>query len=1760
MDEEWLKNIVVQSGMSPDDLIEEIKKLKDVIDVPVSRELSSETLENDSPQKGANSGHYNGVELPKKSVSNPSIFQAMIGKGENGVKSPGPAKTEDEIKIGALPESSSTVIYSDKMPSEFSICEDVRVEQVTSNLCNEKYNGCRENSSNTESRQRRKRGTDSEREVEYSKKARLEEPRTSDCGVTNSEEKTHNEPQIPSVLRSLKIEERQQEKKSENSEECQEGEVVVNHKRLGGIDSSVGGDVVTTHSEYETSAAICDADSKSVSHKTALNCPRRISPNVLAALKIKEKYIKYQRSKDPAEKCDIEENDFGGNPEHIRDQILLQLQLLRSKKSSEFSKNISYRSILDNDVLSTSSKERYPRKYVKYPCIRNGVKENNVASDNGEKTMRIGESLNDVEGPGECHISSQNETSCIDRNSTCEAGTAGLSAIHKIKPTKTTDITKIKGWKNKFFWSSPEKKETANLNPGEETPASASASASASEKQEVPEETKNNPHGSTDDTIAAVSESQDSVPSSAFCSSNLDGFLKDSANLQISFDIPKLDRGEKNSEDTKEDDLGKYVASPPQALNNGRSLHDLYWTRTVAQRRRIWGLKKNVPGNREKDAVAKPRTLAEKRKLLHQDNEMTLSKKSFSIKPEDTVRCGNSGNDDLKHSFVSYRGKKLKVPTYTDNDIICHVKGLYSARDYVYVPKKQFAKSRPSIFRYTRFNQEDTIKYKPGPLCMKANLQEKSGDWKTLVVGLPPVYLDIFPEVGKPIHPKLRHLLPMDGEDISEKRAEFATSVISKQSVSIAVPYKNRQDKFVLREKVTRGSKIGEIKELEYDNVDDVVKDVVGKMINYVETKEIASEIFQRESDGPSTLNKDLYVDAEDDKKKNNAVKKRKIKTNYELKRLNVKVIEVNLEEHDEAVKCNNEFCRMGCVCKSLATTSSLISYHCGVPECMFKCTCNYNKKNRGNLKVTLPIGIDVLSETAVSRLEVEAKRNLAKVEKEFTQTVIRANNQTIIVGGRTNRQRRTSKLPKKYTDFIEDSENLYGNSLHKSSIDNKDENKHRATETKTCKVWLTRLNLDQIVPFCLVHNLHQCHCNYKSEFNFEHLSESMSKKISATKLQDLDGDGCSRTKGIPTDYYLIRNKTEKFIHTRNRKLTKQYNLFVQNSMLDVKDNLNLPYMKQRSDDSDTEVIIVSPPMDYKSNRRKQELKVRDDECLSSTKDFPTEKYSITKVNVQRKYKKCVTNVTVFGNTISPIKKSNEVVEIEEVPNDSAKTSPVKSKSVTPNTNFTNVQDLLEPSEPIRKQLTLMCGKKAAHFKLVSWTNLLAQHQQNQLQIWYSRNYKPTKIIIADGNTRPKYFYNIKKYIYLEKESSLKDELITWLIKGQLPNDKRNLDIHVVLQNMRLYFEICGICEKQIAQTPENMLVSIVPSAVTPSKTSPAEVNKNVVITQNHDKICLTNKITFTKLKCSIQHLESVLEMNGPNGARIQIEANLPIISQTCLWRMMHLNSNFSVLKLDRNSYAIKYSDLLKVSHMSAGSTTTIMLKTSEICKGYLHPDYGIYASPNAADKIFVGPYYQGETHDITTYRYANRQLMKTELFCRMSGHEPRKTDVWLKLVKSEKIQTIDLTECDSENEDTKGADRLGTSNVTTNDTDEVSENDMIQDSIPSVLNNVNNAPNLSIAERDYEWCSINHNLNRIETLATEGEYLINDNEYTPAVDERNLSTYTKNYCISNVPFLGYLVLYRKKDDAFLLIWPIHNAPLLFHHLKDVRTWIERYV
>lgn len=127
--------------------------------------------------------------------------------------------------------------------------------------------------------------------------------------------------------------------------------------------------------------------------------------------------------------------------------------------------------------------------------------------------------------------------------------------------------------------------------------------------------------------------------------------------------------------------------------------------------------------------------------------------------------------------------------------------------------------------------------------------------------------------------------------------------------------------------------------------------------------------------------------------------------------------------------------------------------------------------------------------------LRRKATARLARMEKEFTSTVVLTENETLLINETNNdKKRRCTKAPKRY-EYLDSDDEPRMNSPKKTALTTIDNEKNLAVEIKEirepfyvqenvleqmkhCTVSLVKLeDMENVAPWCMVHHLYKCFC-----------------------------------------------------------------------------------------------------------------------------------------------------------------------------------------------------------------------------------------------------------------------------------------------------------------------------------------------------------------------------------------------------------------------------------------------------------------------------------------------------------------------------------------------------------------------------------------------------------------------------------------------------------------------------------------------------------
>ncbi|KAH8389726.1 hypothetical protein KR200_000434 [Drosophila serrata] len=457
--------------------------------------------------------------------------------------------------------------------------------------------------------------------------------------------------------------------------------------------------------------------------------------------------------------------------------------------------------------------------------------------------------------------------------------------------------------------------------------------------------------------------------------------------------------------------------------------------------------------------------------------------------------------------------------------------------------------------------------FRPCPLSKKPLQRPLDDDTAALllaggsmaVVSMPNVQLDVMPEVGRPLDEiakrYLQHILPH--HDITREWAEFSVSTLQqppacmkdaeeqaaltpagrRKSFTFVIPYLNDRNHILVRRVVDRSEELdasfNELPEklqeftfrqklpLEADSDLLACADMINDMINTVAIScsensfisedpdaAIENSIRDRSSELGSTK-EESGKEAEKLGGKSKRLPNKQKRLANELRRLNATIIDAAARNTDANKPCMKDHCQMGCLCASLAGTELPLRDHCSRPECVLECGCLGTDQARV-MRVEAADGHGISNDEAYN-LRRKATARLAKMEKDFTSTLVLCDNATLLINeSQGDKKRRCTKAPKRYEDF--DDTDMFEEEVEVVSPTSKKQKKLAAAaaaaataaaaaaanakitspvlkerctvndtdlaQLKHCFVGLRRLqDIDNLATFCMTHQLYNCFC-----------------------------------------------------------------------------------------------------------------------------------------------------------------------------------------------------------------------------------------------------------------------------------------------------------------------------------------------------------------------------------------------------------------------------------------------------------------------------------------------------------------------------------------------------------------------------------------------------------------------------------------------------------------------------------------------------------
>ncbi|KAJ2950523.1 hypothetical protein O0L34_g8767 [Tuta absoluta] len=461
--------------------------------------------------------------------------------------------------------------------------------------------------------------------------------------------------------------------------------------------------------------------------------------------------------------------------------------------------------------------------------------------------------------------------------------------------------------------------------------------------------------------------------------------------------------------------------------------------------------------------------------------------------------------------YVLWNGKRIRVNGSKGgkNTFLCN----YDLAN-IKKPIKKETKRKSLITKKGLLQNSVAVKFKPGPLSRKKSLDDsfqKYNVGKTELVNIPKPGLHISPMYGVALEPVIakfvQNLRDCDGT-ISEKWAEFAASVVGTvensepvqnstvSGVTFELNYIRDQRRMLLRKDVYKVDEVSHSKLVEVNSQINSVENILKEILDSVEISLKQDNMYTGEDEPreqpPNKESTNVQV----------LTKEKNKKRFTELDKLDVTIIRLpDITENETSKSCSNAYCTLGCICASLQR-SYHIKQHCSRVECMFECTCDFSKyKIANSFDTACPELIPGLI-----NLDNKLSLNLAKEEQKFHQTVVLTGEKSIVLKS----EKRNWKATKRYSDF-------YESMCLKTDVKNQN----------ILSVADVKLNLQNVEPWCMVHNLYKCFCKGK----FTHTADS--NIIDETEMNETTShDDVETSTKLAVD--IKKRRSERYSAERN--------------------------------------------------------------------------------------------------------------------------------------------------------------------------------------------------------------------------------------------------------------------------------------------------------------------------------------------------------------------------------------------------------------------------------------------------------------------------------------------------------------------------------------------------------------------------------------------------------------------------------------------------
>lgn len=665
---------------------------------------------------------------------------------------------------------------------------------------------------------------------------------------------------------------------------------------------------------------------------------------------------------------------------------------------------------------------------------------------------------------------------------------------------------------------------------------------------------------------------------------------------------------------------------------------------------------------------------------------------------------------------------------------------------------------------------------------------------------------------------------------------------------------------------------------------------------------------------------------------------------------------------------CTKDECKFGCVCDSISRLDGLSS-HCTKEECIFGCECSAAEREDGEQR-------------HLRQMRDDSIRYLAPVQRGFTSAVVLTNSNTILMSNSEDRKRNRTK-PKRYFDYTANGDTNEEDEEDPVVAEWPGEDAKGVSRKGTChedieKMRHCSVNLPQIPqlevlePWCIVHELYRCFCGNKRiegrpfklhtgpdgtiRANVKETLLLNSRRRPVTFARDESQNSLERLPVRPReDAYCSRCTPKDF--------TEQ---FTKN-----KNNSELVNTKVRLADRKHKTIRLQTLIDQcisMEGVQSQPQRARRSLSTATQQSQPRQRSAEEKSRLRQQF------MEEAGNELGL--KIESVCTVNEGEFDKPKENQTS--------NVSRVSRVVKREGPITFETQLSNLKQKLLLKL----NFILESVG---RVMLNRSGLPKKLSFV-RYCEFKKLLSVNKMLLIELRTSATDDTVEGII---LARDDVGIDLHfpdnhcvrVDTSNTRVYLSKFLVNDNTKMQSNNIFIV------LEGSGKNYWNVRGCQYIRDGLGRIRILSEHTgrlreFAKVAIASQSNLDVMQMNMPSNARLAVK--LPV-SPGERWLMMNLQKDFSDISHPH------WKGLLSCKHIKqAIELAQTSGKTIRVIRGDQQPN--VYATANYSNRIFVGPFGDGELSRMHLYQRMDNSLYLREEYETMMNTQRslRTTGYWL--------------------------------------------------------------------------------------------------------------------------------------------------------------------